>query len=180
MNLPQQLQEYLNYKKLQIIDANTGLPEDEKEFDALGQSALISFLTGMYKATRTKDNIVVINSKSDATGLLKSIFVDLEKVLDNIATFSRETTIVAKEKIEAVSAGFINYLEQIGTAETETPDFLQNLMTSQRHEILKYLPAGLKLGDLLNDDTLEDESNKMEGPISSLMHKIENSFSTSD
>lgn len=180
MNLPQQLQEYLNYPKLQVIDPNTDLPENEKEFNALSQSALITFLTGMYKSTRTKENTVVINGQSDANNLLKSIFLDLEKVLDHIAAFSHQTAAVAKEKITAVSAGFINYLEQMDPDKTERPDYLQNLMTAQRHEILKYLPAGLKLGNLLNDDTLEDESNKMEGPVSSMMHKIESSFSTPD
>ena len=34
-----------------------------------------------------------------------------------------------------------------------------------------------KWADLLNDDSLDDRTNKMEGPISNLMHTIENKFS---
>jgi len=33
------------------------------------------------------------------------------------------------------------------------------------------------MGDILNDDTLDDRTNKMEGPISNFMHSIENKFS---
>jgi hypothetical protein len=40
-----------------------------------------------------------------------------------------------------------------------------------------YLPAALQIGVLLNDDTLDDATNKMEGPISSLMQKIGAAFS---
>ena len=50
--------------------------------------------------------------------------------------------------------------------------------SNQRNNILLYLPATLNMGSLLNDDTLDDNTNKMEGPISSLMHSIGNAFST--
>jgi hypothetical protein len=33
------------------------------------------------------------------------------------------------------------------------------------------------MGDLLNDEALDDRTNKMEGPISNFMHKIENNLS---
>jgi len=35
----------------------------------------------------------------------------------------------------------------------------------------------LQIGKLLNDSTLDDRTNKMEGPISGLMHAIEKKFS---
>ena len=53
-------------------------------------------------------------------------------------------------------------------------------MNSQRHNILVYLPAALYMGDVLNDEGLDDKTNKMEGPVSNLMHRIENSFSDGD
>jgi hypothetical protein len=39
------------------------------------------------------------------------------------------------------------------------------------------LPPALQMGDLLNDNTMDDRTNKMEGPISSMMHSIENKLS---
>jgi hypothetical protein len=41
-----------------------------------------------------------------------------------------------------------------------------------------YLPAELNMGGLLDDDSLDDQANKMEGPISSLAHRIGAAFST--
>jgi hypothetical protein len=68
---------------------------------------------------------------------------------------------------------------QIPNDQTQKDDYLQSTMSAQRSEILKYLPGGLKLGELLNDEGLDDNTNQMQGPVSTLMHKIENAFSTS-
>jgi copper chaperone CopZ len=48
----------------------------------------------------------------------------------------------------------------------------------QKTNILLYLPADLNMGELLHDNTLDDNTNKMEGPISSLMQSIGAAFST--
>jgi hypothetical protein len=47
----------------------------------------------------------------------------------------------------------------------------------QRNHILLYLPAALNMGELLHDNTLDDNTNKMEGPISSLIKNIGSAFS---
>jgi hypothetical protein len=49
--------------------------------------------------------------------------------------------------------------------------------SNQRNNILLYLPAELKMGELLHNDTLDDNTNKMEGPVSSLMQSIGSAFS---
>lgn len=45
-------------------------------------------------------------------------------------------------------------------------------------DILLYLLPILQMGVLLHDNTLDDKTNKMEGPISSLINSIGNAFST--
>ena len=180
MNLPQQLQEFLNYPPLQLIDINNGMPEDEKPMDVLHQSVLITFLTGLYKATRSTENATVITYQTDAGQLLDIIFIK-DNQADTIAAFTNQPVNVIKVKLTEVSAGWLEYLKkQTLPGETQSDTYLKDLMTSQRHEILKYIPQGLKLGELLNDEGLEDVTNKMEGPVSSLMHMIENGFSTTD
>ena len=37
---------------------------------------------------------------------------------------------------------------------------------------------GLHMGELLHDNTLDDNTNKMEGPVSSLLKSIGSAFST--
>lgn len=179
MNLPQQLQEFLKYPALQVSDVNTGLPPDEKTFDRLGQATLITFLAGLYKVTRSKESAVTISSQSNPQQLLPIIF-NGEEEMNTIAAYADQPIGVVKIKIAEVSAGYLNLMQQQPVEETQKADYLQNLLTDQRHEILRYVPVGLKLGELLNDGSLEDNTNKMEGPVSSLMHKIENAFSKSD
>jgi hypothetical protein len=38
----------------------------------------------------------------------------------------------------------------------------------------------MKMGDILNDEALDDRTNKMEGPVSGFMHRIENQLSKGD
>jgi len=57
---------------------------------------------------------------------------------------------------------------------------LKNLMADQRNFILPYLPAAMQLGAMLDDSTLDDRTNKMQGPVSGLMHAIGNKLAGSD
>ena len=59
-----------------------------------------------------------------------------------------------------------------------TPKDVKIFFSNQLKNILPYLPSALHVGDLLDDTTLDDNTNKMEGPISSLMHAIGSAFST--
>lgn len=181
MNIPEQLQQTLNYPALQVIDATTGLPENATEFDELRQSVLITFLAGLYKATRTTEGAFLISSQDTATALLSSIFVNEADITEKIAVHTDQTVDTVKTKLAEVATGFLSIdAYKNGDAATSKDDNLKTLLTSQRHEILRYLPAKLKIGDLLNDESLDDNTNKMEGPVSSLMHKIENAFSSAD
>jgi hypothetical protein len=181
MKITEQLQQLLNYPALQVIDANTGLPENEAEFDALSQSALITFLAGLYKATRTTEAAFLINSQETATDLLSAIFTKEEDITAKIASYTGQTADTVNSKLDEIATGFLSIDEyKSQDAATTTNDNLKTQLTSQRHEILKHLPANLKIGALLNDNTLGDNTNKMEGPVSSLMHKIENVFSSGD
>ena len=181
MNIPTQLQQTLNYPELQVIDPNTGLPENEAAFDNLSQSSLITFLAGLYKATRTTEGAFLISSQHTATELLSSIFVHKEAIFEKIALHTNQTFDTVKTKLEEIATGWLSIdAYKNGDATTNKDDNLKTLLASQRHEILRYLPGKLNIGDLLNDNSLEDNTNKMEGPVSSLMHKIENAFSSSE
>ncbi|CAN5846253.1 hypothetical protein BH11BAC4_BH11BAC4_12000 [soil metagenome] len=181
MNLPQQIQEYLGYPKLQLIDVNTGLPEDESAFDKLSQAVVISFLTAVFKASRSKETAARITGIRAGNELLNALFEKQEEIIERIAEYSNHSTAITTEKLLETASAFIVQLQKLLPAdEAKKGEQLENLLTGERHEILRYLPADLKLGAYLDDKTLDDRTNKMEGPISSLLHKIENSFSTSN
>ena len=49
-----------------------------------------------------------------------------------------------------------------------------------RHIILSHLPGAIEIGSILNDNTLDDRTNKMNGPVSGIMHSIEKTFASTD
>jgi hypothetical protein len=180
MNLPQQLQEYLKYPPLQTIDPNTGLPADQSTFDPLTQGALITFLAGLYKATRTIEGASEVSRQKDPQQMETVIFGNQEREIEALASYAKQDINRVKRKLTEVAVGYRSFIQQQDGQETNKESYLQNLMTSQRNEILKYIPGDLKLGELLQDEVMDDNTNKMEGPVSTLMHKIENVFSKSD
>ena len=108
MNIPEQLQQTLNYPALQVIDATTGLPENATVFDELRQSVLITFLAGLYKATRTTEGAFLISSQDTATALLSSIFVNEGDIAEKIALHTNQTVDTVKTKLEEVATGFLS------------------------------------------------------------------------
>ena len=50
--------------------------------------------------------------------------------------------------------------------------------SAQRSNILKHLPVELNMGEYLKDPSVDDRTNKMEGPMSDMMHTIEKIFSS--
>lgn len=82
--------------------------------------------------------------------------VDMEEARQHMENISEETVAIAKSVVK-------------------TPDAekLRSFMNSQRHSILSHLPAALNMGDVLNEETFDDRTNKMEGPVSSFLHRIE-------
>ena len=60
---------------------------------------------------------------------------------------------------------------------TRNAENIQAYFTSQKQSILKRLPEDLQMGELLNDTTVDDRTNKMEGPASGLAQSLSNLFS---
>lgn len=181
MNLSQDLQAFLNYPVLQKIDSSTELPENEDLYDAVSQSVLIIFLTGMYKATRTKLNAEEIQKQQNSKDLLDKIFENKAAVLTVIADFTKRKENFINSQLETVANGYLKLINQSNYAvELKKENSLEDLLTSERHKILLCLSPKLYAGKLFNDESLDYNTNKMEGPLSFLLNKIEDVFSEDD
>jgi hypothetical protein len=102
-----------------------------------------------------------------------------ESIVNTPAEYTSSAKEHAKLELnEATRKAYLLILQEIINEQTK-PEDITRYMVDQRHSILVHLPAELKLGHLLGDDTLDDVSNKMEGPISNLMHNLGESFSAS-
>lgn len=183
INLVEEVQKKLGFPELQKIDPNTQevkKPENMSAENYLGQAAIPTVLIGLYKYSRTKEGNTYILEKELSGNLLPVIFDDIKSpVVESVAGYTNNTSEYTNTTMEVIARESVQIIrEQLNGNNTDGA--VRTFLTDQRSNILKVLPAGLQIGTLLNDDTVDDKTNKMEGPVSGAMHWIEKLFSNSD
>jgi hypothetical protein len=152
---------------LKKIDPNTQKPAFDKGEEAVNKfsrAAIPAVLAGLYRFVQSDEGAAFILTGNDNTNWVSKIFDNNSKVaVQKISAYANRSDeySVAKE----------NLAGDAGIKEVKL------FFSDQRSNILLYLPAELKMGGLLHDNTLDDNTNKMEGPISSLMQTIGAAFS---
>ena len=179
MNLVEDVQQKLNVDELQKIDPDTGNVKEAgslKGSNAFYQLAIPAVLAGLYRFTRTtKDNLDIFNVSSG--NLLSSFFDDHEGNV--ISRLSEITGVAPKESVQrlrTIAETAVSSLKE-NLSENPTKEDIASYLTGQRHSILMYLHPSLHIGQQLRDDTIDDSTNKMEGPITDFMHTIGQVFS---
>ncbi|MEJ7587455.1 MAG: hypothetical protein WKI04_07830 [Ferruginibacter sp.] len=179
INLVESIQTKLNYPPLQKIDPNTQevKADDMKpDEDRFSQAAIPAILTGLFKYSTTDEGAENILRGDISTNWVSRIFGNTaDEVIQKITSYTQidsdqsgQMNKIAEEAVRIVR-------ENINPEGTMMD--VKNFMSSQPKTILLYLPEALHMGEFLQDTTLDDNTNKMEGPISSLMHKIGSAFS---
>ena len=183
INLVDAIQKNLGFPELQKIDPNTQevkKPEQISAADYIGQAAIPTVLLGLYKYSRTSEgNIDILNGELSGN-LFSSIFGDLGKpVIDRVAYYTNNTTEFTSMQMEKIAREAVRLVRENIKGNT-TDNAVTLFLSDQRQNILTCLPAELQIGEVLNDNTLDDRTHKMEGPISGAMHWVEKLFSGSD
>jgi hypothetical protein len=182
-HLIEQLQEILHIKPLQKIDPNTqdviAAAVDTSNASKLHQAVIPAVLTGLYKLTRTlggAEQVLRGNLSTSWGALLFGENKDL--IISRITTYATASPVTVSGEVDLVANEAANLVKNnAGGAKTATAENIITYMKAERNNILHYLPAALQLGALLEDDTLDDHTHKMDGPVSGLMHRIEKAFS---
>jgi hypothetical protein len=145
--------------------------------DLVGQAAIPAVLAAVYKHSRMDaDAERLLNGPADQP-ILPFLFNHREgEVSERIAQYAGVDAGRARTELETVANESLHTIREFLGREA-TPQRLKTFMNDQRHNILVYLPAQLQLGDSLKDEAIDDRTNKMEGPVSNFMHKIENKLS---
>ncbi len=181
INLLETVQKNLGYPSLQKIDPNTQeVVQDEKtpEEDKFSQAAIPAILTALYKYVQTDDGAAEVLRGDNSTDWVNKIFLDNKKeVIQTISSYAKQSGEDPVAKMNAIANETVRVVKENLPANAEIKE-VKLFLSDQKNNILLYLPAALQMGDLLNDDTLDDNTNKMEGPVSSLMHSIGAAFST--
>lgn len=180
INLIETVQQNLGYPPLQKIDPNTQQVVADKKTpaeDKFSQAAIPAVLTALFSYVQSDNGATAFLNGDHATNWVGRIFDDNKKeVIQTVADYalkSNADTVTGMNTIanEAVKLVKENLSEKAGIKEVKL------FFSNQKNNILLYLPAALNMGELLHDNTLDDKTNKMEGPISSLMQSIGSAFS---
>jgi len=179
-NIIEAIQKNLESPALQKVDPN--IQETKEKYhqaitEKLAQAAIPAVLTAFYKFLRTDDGCKKLISADPAEDWLGILYKEKEEeAVEKVAQYAAVTKNQAEGYMENTADEAARLIKE-SAGDPASPEKIKTYMNGQRHHILVYLPAALNMGDLLNDEALDDRTNKMEGPISNFVHKIENNLS---
>ncbi|MEP7142746.1 MAG: hypothetical protein ABI707_07740 [Ferruginibacter sp.] len=180
INLIESIQTNLHYPPLQKIDPNTQevVADDSKPDEHhFSQAAIPAILTGLYKYSTIDEGAENILRGDISTDWVSLIFGDTkEEVIQKINSYAFQTGEDSANRMNTIAHQAIHLVKENMKPNATAMD-VKNFMSAQVNTILLYLPEALHMGELLKDNALDDNTNKMEGPISTLMHKIGSAFS---
>ena len=173
-NIVEAIQQKLGYRPLKKVDPNTQEIKEANKMSAeekLPQAAIPAVLAAMIKYSDSQDGINLLTASDDKTWLGTIYGGQQDNAIKKVADYAGVDAGEARRHMENISKAAVEIAKEV----VKTPDAekLRSFMNSQRHSILSHLPAAMKLGDVLNEETFDDRTNKMEGPVSSLLHRIE-------
>lgn len=180
VNLIKAVQENSGYPELKKIDPNSqkvSIGKNEAITNKFSQAAIPAVLTALYRYSQTDEGAAdVLNVKSSDNWVNKIFDDNRREAIQTITGYAHQSNVDAVAGINAIANEAVKVCKENLPANAgikEVKDFFSNQVTN----ILPYLPVELKMGELLHDNTLDDNTKKMEGPVSSLMQSIGSAFS---
>ena len=173
-NIVEAIQQKLGYPLLKKVDPNTQEIKDARKMspeEKLPQAAIPAVLAAAIKYSDSKDGINLLTENKNENWL-KTIYCGKETdAIKKVADYSGTNPDEAKKHMENISNEAVTILKSV--VKSSDAEKLRSFMNSQRHKILSHLPASMKIGEVLNEETFDDRTNKMEGPVSGFLHRIE-------
>ena len=176
-NIAETIRQNLGYAALYKIDPNTqDISLEDKSFgtNSLTQAAIPVVVTGLfnYLSQPALDSAILLGNEK----WLPMIFgKKLTEVTGRVAEYAGASGERAKGEMEHIADEAVRLVNtQITGSNRQVA--LSEFLSKHKDDALFYLPASLKTGEMLGDNTIDDRTHKMEGPISSFMHKLEKQF----
>jgi hypothetical protein len=177
-NIVESIQENLGYARLYKVDPNTqDINESDKSFgnNSLAQAGIPAVLCGLfnYILQPEANNISLF---PDNAKWLPMIFGNrLNDIIERIAAYAGTSASSAKGELEHMADEAVRLLKKNIVVEDDM-SALKKFSMEHKNDALAYLPGVLQTGEILGNNSLDDRTHKMDGPISSLMHSIEKIF----
>ena len=175
VNILETIQQNLGYPKIQNIDPNT--QQVAANEDKFSQAAIPAVLTGLYRYVQKDEGAEEILQVANSTAWLNKFFeTDKDAVVQKVADYGGQSYEETETQMNAIANEAVKVIKE-NLAENGSIKEVKLFLSNQRNNILSHLLAALNMGRFLNDNTLDDNTNKMEGPVSSLIKNIGSAFS---
>jgi hypothetical protein len=183
MNIIETIQKNLGYAIVQKIDPNSQEVTDKESIHgnhALAQAAIPSVLLGLFNRLEKEPDASWLVADQPTGRLLEKIFGKSEdQVVEQIAAYSGLTGLNVKTEMEHIASESVRVVRD-NISDLKNENKISAFVARHKQDVLLYLPATLGMGSLLGNNNLDDRTNKMEGPVSGLMHRLEKQFNSSE
>jgi hypothetical protein len=180
VDLIKAIQENLGYPALKKIDPNSqefSISRDEGITNKFSQAAIPAVLAAMHRYVQTDEGAADVLSIKSSDNWIAKIFDDNRKeAIQTITAYGTESNEEPVAKMNEIANEAVKVAKENIPADAGIKE-VKDFFSGQVNNIQLYLPVELKMGELLHDNTLDDNTNKMEGPLSSLMQSIGSAFS---
>jgi len=177
VHLLQSLQQFFGYPELQKIDPNTQEMKDIASPDyqyRFSQAVIPSVIVGLSKFLHTEQGWRLLQSGENYPNWGSRVFGRHNTELcKRIADYS---DIRWEEVMHKVHEMLERAIWMVRNSGIKSAADMKLFIEAERNYALTYLPAKINLGELLGDDSLDDGTHKMQGPLSNLMKSLGNSF----
>lgn len=176
INVLEELRKNLGLLALKKVDPNTqavNITSDEEKEHRLVQAIVPTAVAGLYDCARSEEGLDFLASNNSTINWLELFFAkNTPEVKERLSLYADNSSDAVQTHFNAIASEAVKIVRDAASLDDRRVS-IREIMGKQREYFLPYLPAELKVGLLLEDPTLDDRTNKMEGPVSSLMHKIE-------
>lgn len=176
INILEELTKNVGMQPLIKVDPNTQavkVTSDVEKENKLMQAIIPTVVAGLYDCARSEQGLDFLTGNESTPDWLSLLFAkNAPEVKQRLANYSNNTEDAVQIHFNSVAAEGTKIL-RTNASENDRKVAIRNIAGSQRDWFLPYLPAELQIGKLLDDNTMDDRTNKMEGPVSTMMHKIE-------
>jgi hypothetical protein len=181
MHIVEVIQRNLGFNALEKIDPNTQqAPSQDQSMgnNALAQAGIPAVLLGIFTRLEQSPDLVFLETDQPGSLLEKIFGKSTETVLNKIKQYSKNQDKHSIQELEHIALESVRVIrENLGEKPGESS--IRHFVASNKPDTLLYLPPSMELGTMLHNNNLDDRTGKMEGPVSSFMHKVEKTFNVS-
>ncbi len=170
--------EKLGYQPLKPVSSVNR--EVNENANNVAQAIIPSVLAGFLNLSGSDEGLsAIVNYDGDDWPTI--LFNDRKtSAMENISKYSGLNNGQILPEINKTSRTVVEIIMNEVKGSSDINTSIKNFLKDQRTVILDHLPVSLEMGTLLEDEQMDDHTNKMQGPISTLLHKISESFDKGD